>query len=75
MGLGKTTVADQLDRLTITRSKILSTIVSGVLKFQLLQQQLFTVTQLIVLILFVFTLVRVEIGAPIPLPVSALAFS
>ena len=45
---------------------------SGVLKFQLLKQLLFTVTQLIISILFEFTLVRVKIGAPIPPPESAL---
>ena len=45
---------------------------SGVLKFQLVEQPLFTVTHLIVLILFEFTLVRVEIVTPIPPPESAL---
>ena len=45
---------------------------SGVLKFQLLKQPLFTLTQLFVPILVEFTLVWVEIGAPIPPPVSAL---
>ena len=47
---------------------------SGVLKFLLLKQPLFTTTQLIVSRagLFEFTLVRVEIVAPIPPPESAL---
>ena len=45
---------------------------SGVLKFQLVEQPLFTVTHLIISILFEFTLVRVEIVTPIPPPESAL---
>ena len=46
---------------------------SGVLKFQLLTQPLFTVSQLILSILIEFTLVQVEIAiAPIPPTESAL---